>query len=135
MGDWGCSAFENDNALDWAQKLTVQGLPLLYTSLGKVLSVGPRRLPVRASQEALAACEVIACLKGQYGRRSTYTEDVGKWVEQNECNIPFELVQKAVAAIDRILAGPSSIHNGWRSDHYRLAWTGNIRHLRERLLT
>ena len=47
------------------------------------MAVGEGYLDVDAACEGLAACEVVARLKGNWGARNAYTETVDKWVERS----------------------------------------------------
>src|SRR5215470_7757092 len=84
MGAWGTGIFDNDTACDWAYKLEkVNNLSVIESALDEVLNVGEEYLDSHEAQEALAAAEVIARLKGTPGIGCGYTETVDKWVEKN----------------------------------------------------
>lgn len=81
MGAWGEGAFENDTACDWAyQHEECDGLSVIEAAIDAVFDAGSDYLDEEASSNALAACEVVARLKGNFGVRNSYTETVDKWV-------------------------------------------------------
>jgi hypothetical protein len=81
MGAWAADTFDNDTACDWADRLEwVDDLSLVHKALGRVLD-REEYLDADAACKGLAACEVIARLKGNWGPRNPYTQTVDKWVE------------------------------------------------------
>ena len=93
MGAWGKGTFDNDIALDWAGCLNDrEDLTLIRETIAQVLSIGSGYLELELACEALAACEVVAWLRGNWGKRDGYTEGVEAWVrsirshrQQNSC--------------------------------------------------
>ena len=68
MGAWGTGIFDNDTACDWAYDLEgASDLSLIERALSKVLNVGAEYLEATEAEEALAAAETIARLKGNLG--------------------------------------------------------------------
>ena len=87
-----------------------------------------------AACKALAACEVLARLRGQPGYTNSYTETVDKWVASHRKQIvpSEEVLARASDAIDRILGEGSELRELWdeaRSDEWRAA----VEDLRTRL--
>ena len=79
MGAWGVLAFDNDTANDWAYDLEgVQGLSVVNTAFAELEQEGDY-LDSDFACNALAACEVIARLKGRAGYQNAYTEKVDSW--------------------------------------------------------
>lgn len=65
MGAWDVDTFDNDTACDWAYDLAdASDLSLVQQTLEAVLQTGDEYLEMDPACEALAACEVIARLKG-----------------------------------------------------------------------
>jgi hypothetical protein len=114
MGAWAADTFGNDTACDWAYGLEkVDDLSLVRQAFEVVLEVGDDYLDADSALEGLAACEVIARLKGNWGLRNPYSEAVDNWVEAHNIKPPENLVQAALAVIDRILGPPSELLELW----------------------
>src|SRR5262249_9479993 len=111
MGAWGTGNFDNDTANDWAADFVEVGdLSLVREVLEKVAATTVEEyLKQRVSCYALAACEVIARLKGNWGTRDNYSEKVDDWVQANPTEPSRDLVQLALRAIDRIVTAPSEL--------------------------
>jgi hypothetical protein len=83
MGAWSADTFGNDTACDWSYDLEkATDLSLVQKAFEAVLSVADDDLDSDAACEGLAACEVVARLKGNWGLRNPHTETVDKWVEK-----------------------------------------------------
>ncbi len=68
MGAWGVLAFDNDTANDWAYGLDgVDDLGLVESAFDEVAEVGGDDLDSDLACNALAACEVLARLRGRPG--------------------------------------------------------------------
>lgn len=114
MGAWAADTFGNDTACDWAYDLEeVDDLSLVSRAFEAVLKEDDEYLDSDIACEGLAACEVIARLKGNWGLRDPYTETIDRWVEAHRIRPPDNLVQTAIAVIDRILAPPSELLELW----------------------
>ena len=133
MGAWGVLAFDNDTANDWAYELeSSRDLSLIDSALARVEAAGNNYLDADAASEALAACEVLARLKGRPGYSNAYTEKVDAWVENHAGEPPTELVARAEAVIDRILGENSELRDLW-ADSDIDAWKRSVDDLRQRL--
>jgi hypothetical protein len=131
MGAWGVGTFDNDAACDWKYDLEqTNDLRVVAATLGAVLAVGDDFLDSDEACNGLAACEVIARLKGNWGPRNAYTESVDKWVLTHPQPPPPETVRDAVAVIDRVLTEPSELMELW-SDN--TAWEEGVKDLRKRV--
>ena len=133
MGAWGTKIFDNDSACDWANHLEAKGLQHVKDALEIVNSLGPEYLFHYVSEEALAACEVIACLQGSFGEKNVYTEKMDSWVENNKIIVSPELADSAIAVIDRILSGPSEILEIWEFCYDLHSWKTNVTNLKKRI--
>jgi hypothetical protein len=103
MGAWDVDSFGNDTACDWAYDLEdATDLSYVREALDAVLEVGDEYLDSDEACMALAACEVLARLKGNWGKRNAYSETVDKWVESHPQTPPADLIQTALSAIDRV---------------------------------
>jgi hypothetical protein len=82
--------------------------------------------------EALAACEVISRLKGNWGLRNSYSETVDRWVLAHPTTVSPDLVQTAIQAIDRILTSPSELLELWQEGDAS-EWLAAVADLRARV--
>ena len=133
MGAWGVGTFDNDTACDWAYSLEeAQDLSIVSDALSRALDVGDEYLDSDDACEGLAACEVVARLKGNWGRRNSYTEVVDKWVTAHPQAHNEELVRQAIAVIDRVVAPPSELLEVWEEGD-ATKWREAIEDLRRRV--
>lgn len=134
MGAWDAGIFDNDFACDWAFSLEESNdLSLVEETLEKVLAVGSEYLDSSEAEEALAAAETVARLQGKFGAKNAYTEPVDQWVSKNKMNVPPELVQKTLAAIDRIMAPSSELLELWEDTEKFDEWKNNVNDLKSRV--
>jgi hypothetical protein len=134
MGAWGPGSFDNDSACDWAYSLEEsKDLSLVEAAMEKVLASGPGYLEAPDSEEALAAIEVLARLKGNFGVRDAYTEGVDAWVAKNKLQVSPELTKKALVTIERILSEPSEIVELWHESGEFDDWKRNVEDLKLRI--
>ena len=134
MGAWATGSFDNDTACDWASGLEgVADLSLVRDTLAQVIEVGEDYLDADMGSEALAACEVVARLKGNWGPRNSYTETVDKWVKMQPQVVSANFVQTAVAVIDRVLTAPSELLELWEEGD-GAEWQNAVKDLRNRVL-
>jgi hypothetical protein len=134
MGTWSVDSFGNDDAADWAYELEeAEDLGPIEAAIEGVLAVGDEYLEAPEAAIALAAAEVLARLCGKPGEKNSYTEAADKWVARIQVKPPVELIDKAQAAIARILAEDSELKELWQeSDEYD-AWLASIEGLRARV--
>jgi Domain of unknown function (DUF4259) len=133
MGAWSVDTFGNDTACDWAFKLEeIDGLDLVRQTLEAVLTGGDDYLDSDPASEALAACELIARLKGRPGLQNSYSETVDKWVEANRIAVPEALTKAAHLVIERILTPPSELLELWEEGDAS-EWRASVADLRERV--
>jgi hypothetical protein len=105
MGTWSVEPFGNDDAADWVYELEeAEDLSPIEEAIDAVLAVGTEYLEAPVASVALAAIEVLARLGGSPGEKSSYTETADNWVASIQLEPPVELLDKAQAAIARILA-------------------------------
>ena len=62
---------------------------------------------------ALAACEVLARLRGNHGYENAYTKKVDAWVSAHPSTPPPALLKRALSVIDRILGDGSELRELW----------------------
>ena len=136
MGAWGANTFDNDAACDWGYELeAASDLSPVREALARVVAVGADYLDPDVACEALAACEVIARLKGNWGVRDAYTETVDRWVSEHPTEPSSDLVDQALAAIDRVLSSPSELLELWDEDGENEEWHDAVANLRSRVAT
>jgi Domain of unknown function (DUF4259) len=134
MGSWGTGAFDNDTACDWAFDLEgAVDLSLVEATFERVLGIGNAYLEADVACEALAACEVVARLKGNWGSHDVYTETVDRWVEAHRGTPSQALIARALAAIDRVLSPASELLESWKTSADTSAWHEAVRDLRSRV--
>lgn len=133
MGAWDVDTFDNDMACDWAYELEdCEDLAVVEEALEAVLQVGDDYLDSDEACAALAACEVLARLKGNFGKRDSYTETVDKWVEAHPQTPPEPLVEMALKVIDRIRTAPSELLDLWEESD-AAGWSAAVEDLRGRV--
>lgn len=134
MGAWGAGSFDNDTACDWSYGLEdVDDLSLVRETLAEVLDGAGDYLDADVASEALGACEVIARLNGNWGPRNPHTEAVDHWVEAHPMPVPADLVQTAIAVIDRVLSADSELLDLWNESDSGDDWRKAVEELRQRV--
>ncbi len=134
MGAWDTDPFGNDTACDWIYTLEQsEGLELIEETLEKVVSLEDEYLESPDAEEALAAADAIARLKGHAYVKNSYTETLDEWVARQETEVPQDLVDLALQAIDRILTEPSELLELWEESEQFEAWKKQLDDLKGRL--
>lgn len=134
MGAWGVLAFDNDEACDWAYDLEkTDDLSLVEEVFAAV--VGPAEyLDSHEACHALAACEVLARLRGNPGYNNPYTEAVDAWAAAHPIQPSANLLDRAERVIGRILGDNSELRDLWDdSEEVRAEWYQSVEDLRHRL--
>jgi hypothetical protein len=131
MGTWGHDTFENDIVADWVLELeSVKDLTLVLGAFDEVEATGDGYLEQDAACRALAACEVLARLRG---RPSAAVEPaVDDWVAKHPSDVSRELSARAIRAIERILAPDSELRE-LRDGPGAANWQVLVESLRERV--
>lgn len=134
MGAWGVLAFDNDTACDWKYGLDdVDDLSLVESAFDELEEVGGEYLDQDLACHALAACEVIARLRGKPGYTNSFTEGVDEWVAAHNIQPSPALIKRAFAAIDRVLADDSELRELWDESADSAEWCAGVQDLRKRL--
>jgi hypothetical protein len=132
MGAWGVLAYDNDDANDWAYELeAVNDLSLIESALAAV-EAADGYLDASEACNALAACEVLARLRGNSGYQNAYTEKVDLWVQQHPLQPSAELLARASSVMDRILADDSELREIWEESD-ATEWLASMADLRARM--
>jgi len=83
MGTWGVDSLENDGACDYASEVASStDFVRLEATFDRLLKQGTDYVQAADAEEAIAAADIIARLRGRFGKRDAYTESIDKWVEQ-----------------------------------------------------
>jgi len=133
MGTWGVRAFENDDACDWAYGLDeATDFSLVEVAFSEVeCTRGDLDMPEACN--ALAACEVVARALGRPGYQDSHTEGVDAWVEKHKLRPMPRLVERAQAAIDRVMGKNSFLREAFESSADADEWKEAMADLRARL--
>ena len=120
MGSWNSDPFGNDTAGDWSYDLEkTNDLSLIKITLKAALDTEVDYLEAPIAEQAIAAAEVLARLKGKYYVKNAYTACVDKWVEKHPLVPAADLIADAKNAIARILTPPSELLELWQdSDEF-----------------
>jgi hypothetical protein len=133
MGAWSTDSFGNDTAGDWSGALqNTSNLSLVRETIQKAVDAGDKYIDADTASEVIAAVEVIARLKGNFGVRDSYSESTDAWVEDHPQQPPQELVALAVRALDRILVQPSELLELWEESDEFEAWKNSVLDLKNR---
>ncbi|MFO1410757.1 MAG: DUF4259 domain-containing protein [Steroidobacteraceae bacterium] len=134
MGAWGIGIFDNDGAADWASGLEGQSdTTYVEDALDRIVAAGEQYVDASDAEEALAAAETVARLKGTGGARSAYSEAVDHYVARARIKPAPALIAKAVEVVDRILREPSELLELWNEGDEGASWQAELAGLRERL--
>ena len=135
MGAWDVGTFDNDTACDWAGDLEEsRDLSVVRAAIEAATAVGDDYLDADVGCVALAACEVVARLKGNWGPRNSYTERVDAWVTAHPVKPTADVVTLALAAIDRVLTPPSELLELWDEGGRNDPWHAAVDDLRARVV-
>jgi hypothetical protein len=133
MGAWGELAFDNDTANDWAYGLNdTDDLSLVEAAFAELEDVGDQYLDQDVACNALAACEVLARLLGNFGYQNAYTQKVDTWVATHPTKPEPALLARARDAIRRVLGDKSELRELWEEADGD-SWRKTIEDLRHRL--
>ncbi|HEX8910889.1 MAG TPA: DUF4259 domain-containing protein [Humisphaera sp.] len=135
MGTWAHEPLANDTALDWAIDLkAVDDLSLVEDTLADALAEEDGVVDATLGEEVLAACEVIARLRGRWGRRDAYSRDIDAWVEKHPQPVPAGLLKRAAKAIDVVLGDDSELRELWYEGTGGDDWAAAVGDLRRRVV-
>ena len=130
MGTWDAGSFGNDTAVDWSWGLEQGGLEHLESALDALLTA--KEPDATVGEEAVAAAEVVARLLGKPGTEDSYSESADNWVKLHGKPPSPALIQKAIAAIDRVSQAPSELLTLWQESGEH-EWIGELQDLNRRL--
>ncbi|AFY73768.1 hypothetical protein Syn7502_01716 [Synechococcus sp. PCC 7502] len=134
MGTWSTDPFGNDTAVDWIYALVeANDLSFIAETLQNVIDIGSDYLEVPEADEAIAAADTIARLKGNFYVKNSYTESLDQWVQNHKLTPPQALVDLAILAMNRILTEPSELLELWQDSEDFDDWAREIQDLKDRL--
>jgi septation ring formation regulator EzrA len=134
MGAWDTDPFGNDTACDWASALEEsEDFDLIEETLAKIEAAGDEYIEAPDAEEAIAAADTVARLKGKAYVKNSHTEAVDEWVAEQELTVPEELVDLAILAIERIQSEPSELLELWDESGDFEAWNKHLEALKKRL--
>jgi hypothetical protein len=117
MGAWDATSFGNDHACDWAYELEKQDdLSLIESTLRRVSEIGEEYIEVPDGEEATAAAEVVAWLKGNPSELNAYTESLAGWVAAHPLAPSPALIALARSVLQRLQTEPSELLEVWDGD-------------------
>ena len=130
MGSWGVGSFENDGACDWVYELEkVKNLGLIEQAIGRANS--QEYVDCNIGEEAVAACEVLAALRGRPGQK--LPESLTTWATQNPHELSANLLEQAQLALRRIDSRDSELQEVWGETGLFKDWQAAIEDLHQRL--
>ena len=131
MGAWGMGIFENDDASDWLYELEVaRNSAVLEKALNAVVENSDQYLEAPDCTVALAACEILAALKGKPA--DSLPEEAETWIQQHKSIEADELIILAEAAIERIRTN-SELKELWEESRDLDEWLKTLDDLLMRL--
>jgi Domain of unknown function (DUF4259) len=136
MGIWDTSSFGNDDAADWAWQFEeADGLQLIEETLDGVFEEESSDDFIESSTgcEAVAACEVIARMKGFGTPPTVYSEAADKWAAAHPIKPSEEMLAKADAALDLVMSEKSELCECWKESEFFEEWKTNVADLKKRL--
>jgi Domain of unknown function (DUF4259) len=134
MGTWSCEPFGNDTAGDWAFGLDeAKDLSYVEAALDTVLEQDKDdELEATDSEEAIAACEVLAKLLGKGTQSDGYTQGVDTWVASLTLKPDSALLKKAQKVLKRVVSKNSELRELWEEEGAG-DWKKSIKALRDAL--
>ena len=127
MGAWGTGTFENDTACDFAAEVAGgSDLAKIESVIDQVLKAGSGYVEAPDAEEALAAADIVARLKGNFGPETAYTKDVDNWVRSATLTVSAGLLDKSRRAVSRVLAPPSELLELWSDAEEFAIWKSAV---------
>jgi hypothetical protein len=129
MGTWGCGVFENDETMDWVIDVAESPNTAPVRKALDVVARGSGYLEGPVCDRALAACEVVAALRGSPTK--DLPEAITSWVQGRPAPPPG-LLESARVAVRKILAD-SELKELWQESGDSEAWRQVVENLQKRL--
>lgn len=134
MGAWGSGTFENDTACDFAAEVADnRDLAKIVSALDRALASGRSCLEAPDAEEALAAADIVARLRGNFGPQTAYTEEIDTWVKNYKLSVSDDLANKAREAVNRVITPPSELLELWAESDEAASWKSAVDSVLSRL--
>jgi len=134
LGAWGTGIFDNDTAADFGHTIADGGgIRAIEDALDTVLASGGEYLEASAAEEALAAADAIARMKGKGAGPNAYSEALDAWIQTNRPSASDALLTKAHSAVERVLSEPSELVEVWQESDEFPAWKSSVETLLRQL--
>jgi hypothetical protein len=132
MGTWGTGTFENDGASDWVYDLEEAKAPASFLAETLKSGLNEEYLESTDASNALAAAEVVAALLGHPA--ANLPQSVTSWLSNHAgLELPPDLREQAVAAVDRAHSPPSELLELWEESGEMENWLAGLTNLEARL--
>lgn len=133
MGAWGEGHFENDSALDFVGTVVNQETLTPVVAALDALLAQDDYIDAYYAEEALAAAEVVALLKGHPNPATP--DELTRWQQTHALTASPELVAKSIKAVERASADPeaSELYELWEESEEVDAWLAHVNDLLARL--
>lgn len=136
MGTWSHEPFGNDIASDWAYEFEENdGYEVIENAFDQIIDMATEEfIDADIGCIAHAAAEVLAKSFTDGGTENEYyPKPVEKWLQHNQHKHNYELIPKALLALNLLISENSELDELWQdSDDYE-DWTKNIADLKETL--
>ena len=136
MGTWSHEPFGNDIASDWAYEFEENvGYEVIEDAFDHIIDMATEEfIDADIGCIAHAAAEVLAkSFTDGVAENEYYPEPVEKWLQHNQHKHNYELIPKALLALNLLISENSELDELWQdSDDYE-DWTKNIAELKETL--
>lgn len=93
--------------------LAAPSLDAISQAFAAVNDCDEELVPVEEGAECFAACEVLARLQGNFAFRNEDSAGIDAWVSQNALEVPAELRQAGLSALDRAAGEESALADEW----------------------
>jgi hypothetical protein len=90
-----------------------EDLSFISETLDKIHGVSNDYLEAPEAEEAIAAADTLARLRGKFYVGNSYTKSIDQWVANHPISPPKEMLDSAIRAIDRILTEPWELLELW----------------------
>ena len=130
----GPGSFDNDAGRSWHSVLSATDLGAWAGTIRLALDAGKTgSIPALEAQRAIAAAEVMARMRGNWGGQTGSSAPTDAWVREHQCSVPDRYAAMAVEFVDRVSSPPSDLLDLWISRCEVDEWRATLAELRERL--
>ncbi len=138
MGAWGVQPLEDDTGADFGYDIEKSKDLSPMTELFDRVERIDREEDTIYSWDAdmvLAACDILARIRGKPGYHNSYTEELDTWVAKHQPALPQELLDRAIRLFDRVVRDGSETRKLWQGTESEQDWLDAMLDLRKRLTT